>query len=45
MEQKEKEAKKAEKEMKKKVRIEKNTSKAIAFAEKVSAEKEISKPE
>ncbi|KZS12579.1 CR6-interacting factor [Daphnia magna] len=41
MEQKEKEAKKAGKEMKKKVRVEKATSKALAQAEAVSTGKEI----
>lgn len=41
LEQKEKEAKKAGKEMKKKVRVEKATSKALAQAEAVSTEKEI----
>jgi hypothetical protein len=40
MEQKEKEAKKAEKDMKKKVRVERNAIKSIAFAEQISAEKE-----
>jgi len=40
MVQKEKEAKKAEKDAKKKVRTEKNLMKSIAFAEKVSVEKE-----
>lgn len=41
LELKEKEAKKAEKEIKKKVRVEKNTSKAIAQAEAVSKAEEI----